>query len=317
MGTWDTGILDDDMAADFYAEYLELRQDATGRTAKTITQMFGSEDWDKKEELDKHEDYGFWLAIAAVQAERRKVDPRLRAAVEYIITEGKDLEAWKQRGASKEDIAARKKVLKIFLQEVTGKRKRKALRYPKYLPGDTLAYKLKDGSYVGLIVIEAINDYEKPYNRLVITNIRCRTLPPKHMFKRAKIIGSAYRSFTPFFKMYLTTKLRGSLHSIGSLVLSSSYGSNSEPVTVLSKKSGRVAKDLTEADFLALIARGVDDQNLTWLPVRTIGQTPKEKLRDFALVIIGIGFGLIMLALLLGLLIGLPYLLIRFIISLV
>ncbi len=131
MGTWDTGILDDDIAADTYADYLELREGATGRTAATITKLYGSNDWDKKQVLDKTDDYGFWLAIAAAQAEQRKVDPRLRAAVEYIITEGKDLEAWKQRDASKEDIAARKKVLKIFLQEVRGERKRKARRrYP-------------------------------------------------------------------------------------------------------------------------------------------------------------------------------------------
>lgn len=137
VGTWGSGILEDDFAADVASYYVERLYDgADARIAATETiREFGT--------LDVDEHSVFWLALAAKQLEYgRLTDDVVRKASE-VIASGEDLTKWNgdQRRA---------RVLAAFARKLRApKRPPKSLpkRPPKLEQGDVFRLPLDDERY--------------------------------------------------------------------------------------------------------------------------------------------------------------------------
>ena len=113
MGTWGTGITDNDNAADVYDEYFELYN--SGKNATDITRKLIS---DYNETIITEVAADFWLPLALAQWETNSLTQLVVEQVDSIITSGADLEVWRELDASEEDIAERKVVLDNFLLQI-------------------------------------------------------------------------------------------------------------------------------------------------------------------------------------------------------
>lgn len=154
MGTWGTGILDDDLARDVYDAYLAAAHQGTAPPAivEAVRQMHASE------LADPDQDAVFWLAAAHAQRDLGDLRPDVRSRVEHIVGAGVGLEPWRAAGPA--ELRRRKAVLTRFLASLsrpspkrTAKRSAKAPEESVDLEvGDCLAIELADGHVAAAIV---------------------------------------------------------------------------------------------------------------------------------------------------------------------
>lgn len=91
MGTWDTGIFDDDIAMDVKAEFDDaMAEDLTVEEAtEQVLESF-------EDELEDEDDGPVvYFALAVLQMEQGSVTEDIRQAVLHIIETGQGLERWK------------------------------------------------------------------------------------------------------------------------------------------------------------------------------------------------------------------------------
>ncbi|MBS2011371.1 MAG: immunity 26/phosphotriesterase HocA family protein [Deltaproteobacteria bacterium] len=137
MGTWGSGILQDDFAdevASFYVERLYAGSDALKASQETI-QEFG--------ELDRDEHSVFWLALAAIQMDYGRLADGVRSEALELIASGEDLEKWAGD-------ARRARSLAAFARKLKGpQRPPKSLpkRAPKLQEGDIFRLRLDAERY--------------------------------------------------------------------------------------------------------------------------------------------------------------------------
>ena len=105
MGTWGTGIFDDDLAADIQGDFDQALED--GLTVKEATQRV----IEAYQEVLEDEDEGpvVYLALATLQLEQDELQPEIRKKALEIIETGKGLARWEEAGG--EELAERKQVL--------------------------------------------------------------------------------------------------------------------------------------------------------------------------------------------------------------
>lgn len=114
MGTWGTGILDNDTASDVYADYISLIE--TLSIDLTMEKMLSF----YKAKLNSHEEaHNFWFALALAQVETSTLQQAVVEKVKEIIETGADLALWKELKASDTDVNSRKEVLNNFLDLLT------------------------------------------------------------------------------------------------------------------------------------------------------------------------------------------------------
>ena len=90
MGTWDTGLFDNDDAADLRSDYRAYLADAQSDAGATDAVAR-----DYAATLDRPQDTtSFWLALASIQWRIGRLDPRVKAAALAIIDDGLDLAQW-------------------------------------------------------------------------------------------------------------------------------------------------------------------------------------------------------------------------------
>jgi hypothetical protein len=110
MGTWGTGIKDNDTALDVYADYHSLlgTMELAGVMEKLMKFHRGK--------IESHEERNnFWLAIALAQWETNTLQSDVLQKVKTIIDTGVDIRLWEELKASKADIESRKRELANFL----------------------------------------------------------------------------------------------------------------------------------------------------------------------------------------------------------
>lgn len=115
MGTWGTGIYEDDMACDVRDAYQEMAEQGFSckkSTGKIIKRY--------KSDLKKFPETVnlFWLALAKAQMESGVLDDRVRDKAIEMIDEGIDLQNWQELGADPETLEERKTVLEQFRAEI-------------------------------------------------------------------------------------------------------------------------------------------------------------------------------------------------------
>lgn len=114
MGTWGTGIKDNDTSYDVYTDYISLI--GTLSVDAAMERMLGF----YKAKLNFHEEvHNFWFALALAQVDTSTLQLAVIEKVKEIIESGADLALWKELKASDADVKARKEVLNNFLDMLT------------------------------------------------------------------------------------------------------------------------------------------------------------------------------------------------------
>ena len=151
MGTWGSGILDDDVARDVHDRYLEAH--AAGEPDDSIVEALRGEFAGVVSDPD--EGPIFWLAVAHAQWDCSSVSPEVRERVEQIVAEGLGLARWAEAGRAQ--LARRKAALSRFLKNIGTPPTRAATRAARTLGipfqvGDCLAIDLGNGQFAAAVV---------------------------------------------------------------------------------------------------------------------------------------------------------------------
>lgn len=166
MGTWGTGILDDDMAVSVYESYMDLfnSQKSHKEIRIKLEQSFadGVNDPDDK--------FGFWFALAKGQWECGVLEDDVLNLVNEFIVSGAELNSWRERSENNSDYSSRKRILNQFQKTISKKKLKprqpiikstkkvigKKLPGPKKLRvGDIIAIPIKSGFGYGRIYKDA------------------------------------------------------------------------------------------------------------------------------------------------------------------
>jgi|SRR5580700_1364549 hypothetical protein len=108
MGAWGPEILQDDVAADVYADFMERFEEGM-----SLVEIRSELEVEYAEYLDDEDDMPvFWLAIARAQWECGGLQADVLAAVKHIIDSGTGLERWEEAGEAA--LQERREVLKEF-----------------------------------------------------------------------------------------------------------------------------------------------------------------------------------------------------------
>jgi hypothetical protein len=94
MGTWNTGIFDDDLAMDIKAEFEEAIEE--GLSVKEAIAMILEAYEDELE--DEDEGPIIYLALAALQMEKGTIVKSIRSKALEVIESGQGLDRWKEEG---------------------------------------------------------------------------------------------------------------------------------------------------------------------------------------------------------------------------
>jgi hypothetical protein len=239
MGTWGTGISSNDIYEDINYEFFELYNQ--GMEVSAITEKLIKEN---KELIDSHEDQNnFWITIAKSQWECKSLEPKVLNRIKDIVESGKDIELWKELDASTSDLTKRKKVLDSFLEKISTKKKTSRKRKVKksrnaiFEKGDCLAFKLNDGDYCGVFVLESEKETEFGLNLVVVTDIKQSEKPTEKDFENAKLLFRLEQQINKEYKpkeqisWYYAKHFKKSeteFEKIGQLKVSKDYYSNKD-----------------------------------------------------------------------------------------
>lgn len=113
MGTWGTGITDNDTSSDVYSDYISLLETySVELTRQKIADHYQSK-------INSHEENtNYWLALASAQSDTNTLQADVVEKITMIIESGTDLALWKELKATEQDLETRKTVLNAFLIRV-------------------------------------------------------------------------------------------------------------------------------------------------------------------------------------------------------
>ena len=182
MGTWGTGILDDDFARDVYDQYIDACGKGQSGTAiiKALRKEFA------RSIADPDEGPLFWLAVAHAQWDCSSVTPDVRKHVEDIVAKGLGLARWEDEGRT--ELAQRKSALSRFLAKIQKLRRGKPRRpaVPAAIPfavGDCLAIDIGDGEFGAAVVTKHFPGSSSSHI-LSVVDFRETSPPGVELFRR-------------------------------------------------------------------------------------------------------------------------------------
>jgi hypothetical protein len=117
MGTWGYDIFDNDVASDvraLFEDELNTGASVAHATAEILRESKGA--------LDDSDDGPIvWLALAALQLQRKELQSNVRDHALAVIDGGADLARWEAEGTP-EDVAGRKRVLEELGARLLGQK---------------------------------------------------------------------------------------------------------------------------------------------------------------------------------------------------
>ncbi len=218
MGTWGTGVIQDDIAADILSDFFDLYNEDV-----ELSEIRDKLEKSNKEMIeDANQGYLFWLALAKAQWDVGGLDDDILAHVEQIINSGTDSKAWKILGGTENDIINRNVSLKNFLEKIrTPKekprtRKRKRLVSSIFETGDVLVFKMNSGNFGAGVVLSSEKQTREGFNELVTLRKNQVTVPTLeeicaeevtvrnmgHIYKNNKYNIAAYNFSAKTYKMF-------------------------------------------------------------------------------------------------------------------
>ena len=195
MGTWGTGIKDNDTAADIYDNFFELYndgQDPIDISKKLIT--------DNQELItDKYSRNDFWLTLALAQWETKSLAKEVFQKVTTIIDNKEDLAIWREQDADEETLLSREKKLGNFLLKISVEkeqakpRRKQKFPSPIFATGDCLIFQLQNGNYGGAVVLAADEKYG--YNLVITTRINSASIPSQNDYENSEVLFKTFANW--------------------------------------------------------------------------------------------------------------------------
>lgn len=160
MGTWGTAISSNDEFCEVYEDFFYLYN--KGYELSEIKERLIKE---YNETLELREvEKEFWFALAKAQWECKALEAAVFDKVKNYVTSGKDIEIWRELGATEKSIKSRQKALEQFLLKLSTERetakKRKPIKFhpAPFKKGDCIVFKMSNNNYGGAIVLEIFED---------------------------------------------------------------------------------------------------------------------------------------------------------------
>jgi hypothetical protein len=197
MGTWGSGIKDNDAFADVYSEFFDEYN--KGGEPVNISKKIIEENWEILE--IEGERNSLWFALGLAQWETKSLDIEILSKIEDVIFSGEELNIWYKLGASELDIKKRRTALKKFIQQLKSDRpKAKSRKKPKqkspiFIKGDCLTFKMHNGNYGGAVVLAMDNNPETAYNLVATTRLNQVSKPTINDFEQSEILVCNFASW--------------------------------------------------------------------------------------------------------------------------
>jgi hypothetical protein len=120
MGTYSTSLKGNDAFLEIYQNFFEMYNQ--GHQPEDISLQIKN---DFSDCFTDHEDkHNSLFALALAQWETRSLDLDVFTQVKEIITNGQDLELWKELGGNDKDVKKRKAILDKFLLQISNDREK-------------------------------------------------------------------------------------------------------------------------------------------------------------------------------------------------
>lgn len=192
MGTWGTGILQNDTSADIYESFRELYNE------KKPTDVIISELKSEFLNVDKNDDTknDFLFVIGLAKWEICELDNETLNKITTVINNKSDLDIWRKLDADDATIKSRQNVLTKYLKKIQKPRekpirnKKSIIRPPIFKKGDCIALKLENGNFGGALVLEELGMpvYDIPSNKIILTRINQKKIPTMLDFKNSNLL---------------------------------------------------------------------------------------------------------------------------------
>lgn len=193
MGTFGTGILDNDTSGEVYNKFIEHLEN--GVTIPKIIDEINSQFVEYKKGDSKTD---FLFALGFALWENCSLDQNTLNEIKEYIELDVDIKIWKKLEGSEEDIKQRKKELKKFLKKIEVPRKKPLKKQkqitiykpPIFKTGDCVCFKLSNGNYCGGIVLaeHKFDKKEMGSNVIVSTDINQLDKPIKEDFLKSNVL---------------------------------------------------------------------------------------------------------------------------------
>lgn len=192
MGTWGTGILQNDTSADIYQRFRELYNEK--KTRNVIIHELKTEFKEIEENEYTKNDFLFTIGLASWEI--CELDNKTLDEITTIIQNESDIEKWEKADADVVTIKSRKKVLTEFLKKIQKPRdkpirnKKEIIRPPIFKKGDCIVLKLENGNYGGAIVLDEFGMpvYDIPSNKIILTRLNQKTVPTLDDFRKSNLL---------------------------------------------------------------------------------------------------------------------------------
>jgi len=179
VGTWGSGVLDNDFSTDVYATYESaIRDGASHSAARGIVE---------KELLaecvDTEDVANFWLGLAAVQWEHKTLDTDVYKKAQAVY----ESFCSPVSGIDEPFRLAKRKTLESFIKKLgepsRGRRtKRKRASAPRYPVGACLAIRLRDDMW-GACIVFGVSDREPYHYLLAALDYRSNEMPTSEVYE--------------------------------------------------------------------------------------------------------------------------------------
>lgn len=238
MGTWGTGIKDNDTSSDIYSDFFDLYNE--GENPNSIASKLIQNNQDLIDNPD--DSNNFWLTLALALWETKSLDQETYNEVKEIVDSGGDLECWREHSANETEIKKRKIALENFLKKIETEidkvkgRKTRKIKDPIFEKGECLTFKLSNGNYGGGLVLEADEETGFGYNLIVTTRISNVDKPTVKDFKNSKVLGASFGNWknepkvTWFLPDRFKTEYSELFESVGKIIVDKKYTPNGNEV---------------------------------------------------------------------------------------
>lgn len=188
MGHWGPGILSNDTSADIKDMFFDLYD--KGQYLDEIRRQVEKEFKEGDKLVDNTD---LWLTLAHFQWKVGHLDKDVKEKAEEIIDNGIDLQLWEELDADKSTLKKRSTALQKLRTQLNSenpkprKRKKKSTSRTIFKKGECYAFKLKNGNYSAVVVLE---DRKEDYtlNLIANTTINQKQLPTIDDIKKADLL---------------------------------------------------------------------------------------------------------------------------------
>jgi len=215
MGTWGTGIKEDDVVCDVIGAFEDKLKD--GATIVAATQAVLAEFSDALEDEDDAPQV--WIGLAEAQWSFGELDHAVLDRVRRDYESGEGLSRWLE--ASDTEQRKRRRVLQGFVEKLSvpntrpKRRPRRISRPPKFAPGDCLAIRLSNGLYgAGLVLASDHSNVEYGMNLIAVLDYMAAAQPDLRVFKRRRWLELTHHAWggKPDISWYLAVHFKRERH---------------------------------------------------------------------------------------------------------